>query len=460
MGETNALIDSDEARTISYGELLYSSQKIQALAPQEKTLIFLFSRNRPDEIAAYIGGLNAGHTIGLFDGTMPAAFKQQLVKLYYPHYVLDHAAEQEGYEQIASPWNSLKAYRLINPRQAPRLHPHLQLLLATSGTTGNPKLIRLSQANLISNARSIIQYLKINPKERACASLPFHYSYGLSVLHSHLLAGASIVLTQSSAAQQPFWNAMQSYACTSLAGVPYTYRLMDRLGFEKIDLPALKTLTQAGGKLESSLVLKYHDMMRRRGGSFLVMYGQTEATARIAYLPPKHLPKKSEAIGIAIPGGKLQLYLEGHEITAPNQIGELVYHGPNVMLGYASSAEDLLKDDEMKGWLPTGDLGYFDAEGIYFITGRIKRISKVYGLRINLDDVETALSRFGIAAATTTDVQICIFLEHGSPELCEKCIRHLADLYGLHPSTFRCLALSLLPRTSSGKINYQQLASL
>lgn len=229
------------------------------------------------------------------------------------------------------------------------------------------------------------------------------------------------------------------------------------MGFEKLNVPSLRTLTQAGGRLEIPLVLKFEDIMRRRQGRFFVMYGQTEATARIAYLPPYCLPEKAGAIGIAIPGGVLKICDEGKEIKTPKKEGELVYYGHNVMLGYASTVEDLSKGDEMQGVLPTGDLGYFDQDEVFFVTGRLKRISKVYGLRINLDDIEKQLSSYGSVAVTTTDANIYIYIENGLPDVIEKCMIHLVDLYQLHPSTFRIETIVELPRTASGKINYQML---
>ncbi len=452
-----ALIDGDEERVVTYGELKSSSENMRSLAIPHRSLIFIFCSNRIEEVITYVGAINAGHVVCLLDSNMHEAFKQQLGELYSPQYIFDSSdTPWKGYDKIDSPWEPVKAYK--NRSQAiPKLHAKLQLLLTTSGTTGNPKLIRLSRNNILSNAKSIIEYLKIDSSERAIATLPFHYSYGLSVLNTHLLAGASIVVTQSSVAQKPLWEIFQRYECTSLAGVPYTYKIMDRLGFDQLSLPSLRTLTQAGGRLDSSLVVKFHKLMHSKGKSFFVMYGQTEATARIAYLPPKYLPEKSEAIGIAIPNGKLKIYNDNKEMTSSFEEGELVYEGPNVMLGYAASIEDLNKDDELHGVLRTGDLGYFDDAGIFFVSGRLKRISKVYGLRINLDDIEKELSRYGIVAVTTTDTLITIYLEGGTLEDCDRCVQHLVEVYELHPSTFRCLSIPKLPRLSSGKIDYQQL---
>ena len=416
-----ALIDSSNDRKVTYRELSRS------YFPNERSLIFLFNRNSVQDILYYVSAINAGHVICLLDGEMNESFKKQLITTYSPDYVVD----KEIY-----PFN-LKKIRHV-------LHPELSLLLATSGTTGNPKFIRLSKDNVISNARSIIEYLTIDSKERPIASLPFHYSYGLSVLNSHLMAGATVVLTKSSVAQKDFWEVVKKYECTSLAGVPYTYKVMERIGFLDMDLPFLRTLTQAGGRLEPSLIRKFHQKKPR----LFVMYGQTEATARMAFLPPEYLPEKAGAIGIPIPGGSLNL----------NELGELIYQGPNVMMGYANNASDLSKGDELNGILNTGDLGYVDKDHLYYVTGRSKRISKIYGLRINLDDIEKELSTYGTVAVTTTDLQIIVYIENGTLELSNLCMEHLIKLYKLHPSTFKCVSIEQLPRMSSGKIDYRSLA--
>lgn len=445
LGDKSALIDGDSGQILTYQDLQIAGK---AFPIQGRSLIFLFCKNCLEDIAAYICAMNGGMVVCLLDGHMHDAFKQHLVSLYAPDYIYSaaDASDWKDYQKISTTIYQSK-------KDGPLLNEKLQLLLTTSGTTGNPKLIRLSKENLVSNAKSIIDFLEIDSNERAIASLPFHYSYGLSVLHSHLLAGASLVLTQSSVAQKPFWEVLKKFGCSSLAGVPYTYKVMERIGFLEMDLPSLRTLTQAGGKLDAASIVKFHQKIKR----FFVMYGQTEATARIAFLPPAYLPEKASAIGKAIPGGFLKIVADQTEVTTPKAEGELVYCGSNVMLGYAKEPGDLAKGDELGGVLHTEDVGYFDEEGIFYVSGRMKRISKVYGWRLNLDDIEQELSLFGNAAATTTEDQIIIYLENATEELCRKCVSHLATLYEIHPSTFRCLPIAQLPRTSAGKVDYKKL---
>lgn len=420
-----ALIDGDTGKKLTYTELQIAVESATKKLQKEKQLILLFCNNTIASIIEYLAALYMGHAVCLLDAQIKEELKQKFLK-HYQH-----------------------SGKLL-------IHPELQLLLSTSGTTGSPKLIRLSRKNIISNAKSIHSYLNITENERAVASLPIHYSYGLSVLHSHLLAGASIVLTQKSVLQKEFWDLFNREKCTSFAGVPYTYQMLNRIGFEKFSLPTLKTMTQAGGRLDKELINKFHKIMTQKNGNFFVMYGQTEATARIAYLPPELLPEKAGAIGKAIPGGSLKIYNDETEITKSHVLGELVYHGDNVMMGYADGPNDLKKGDELNGILRTGDLAYFDDEGIFYLSGRIKRISKVYGLRINLDEIESHLRIYGPVAVRSDDQKISLFFEGKThPE----CITMLSNIYNLHPTTFVCHQVEALPLTPNGKIDYQRLGT-
>lgn len=457
-----AIIDGDSGQTLTYEKLAESASHFVKYFEAHKSLVFLFVSPSPDILTAYLALLNQGHAVAVFDTGLHPDLKNQLVAAYIPHYIIEGitsswAPAQDLYAVVRTSITSLKAWRCNNFMICPRLHPDLQLLLSTSGTTGSPKLIRLSASNLVSNASAICNYLGITDQEKAIATLPFHYSYGLSILHTHLMAGATLVLTKQSVVQEDFWKILNHYKCTSMAGVPYTYQLLDRLGIENLDCPSLRTLTQAGGRLSATLIARFHAFMQKRKGRFFVMYGQTEATARIAYLPVACLPAKSAAIGIPIPGGKLQLFDGETEIKESHQVGELVYSGPNVMLGYAAHPQDLAKGDELHGRLHTGDIGYRDEDGVYFLTGRIKRISKLFGQRINLEEIERGVSGFGHIAATSDDTAIRLYYEKAKGADTESCINFLISTYHLAPTTIECIAVPQFPLTASGKIDYTRL---
>jgi acyl-CoA synthetase (AMP-forming)/AMP-acid ligase II len=330
-------------------------------------------------------------------------------------------------------------------------------MLATSGTTGSSKYVRLSAANVDANARSIASYIGLTPAERPVTSLPFHYSFGLSVLNSHWLAGATVVLTAESVVQRTFWDIVREHGCTSIAGVPYTYQMLERVGYRDMDLPSMRTMQQAGGALDRKLTAIYGEHMLRKGGRFFVMYGQTEATARIAWVPPDRLLEKLGSAGVAIPGGRLRIEPpEGMEAGSP-PTGEVIYEGPNVMLGYAERRGDLQAGDQLQGVLRTGDIGYLDDDGFLFLTGRSKRIAKVFGLRVNLDEVELMLRESGPAAVIAGDEAIWGFCAFGSEASVMELRETLSHRLRIHRSALQLRHVSHIPVTASGKVDYREV---
>ena len=330
-----------------------------------RQLVLLQADNSLPSLLNYLACLWAGHAVLLVNAELPAASVETLLQQYDPHL-----------------W--------LRPDAAPvPLLPELALLLTTSGSTGGAKLVRLSEQNLIANAESIVAYLEMAPDHLALTALPFAYSYGLSVIHSHLLCGAGLVLTNETPLQRGFWECLKRYPVTQLTGVPYSYQIYEQLRLRRQAWPHLRILTQAGGRLAPERVLDYALWCREQGIRFYVMYGQTEATARISYLPPELAAEYPDSIGVPIPGGELLLLDEqGNEMAAePGVEGELGYRGSNVMLGYAESLADLALAP-MNPLLRTGDLGYRSADGLWFITGRLKRQIKLSGVRWQLDSLE------------------------------------------------------------------------
>ena len=300
------------------------------------------------------------------------------------------------------------------------LNDELCLLLTTSGSTGSPKFVRQSYRNVLSNAESIVSYLELDETERPITTLPMNYTYGLSIINSHFLVGATLLVTDKGLMQKEFWNFFKEAGATSFGGVPYTYEMLSKLRIFRMDLPSLRYMTQAGGKITSELHQKFAEYAAESGKKFIVMYGQCEATARMGYLPANKALEKCGSMGIAIPGGKFTLIdVDDKEITSPDVAGELVYEGDNVTLGYAESGEDLIKGDERGGILRTGDVAKRDEDGYYFIVGRMKRFLKIYGNRVNLDEIDRLIKgRFeGIdVACAGVDDHMYIFLTKESAE--------------------------------------------
>jgi acyl-CoA synthetase (AMP-forming)/AMP-acid ligase II len=314
----------------------------------------------------------------------------------------------------------------------------------------------LSRENLLANAASISTYLQLGPGERSVQSLPMQYAYGLSLINSHLYAGGTVVLNPHKFMEREFWSVFDRCRCTSFAGVPYMYELLRRMNVNPAGRPTLRSLTQAGGGMRPELVSAHHQAAQRNGTRFFVMYGQTEATARIAYVPPDRLGEKIGAVGIPVPGGCLRL----EPVTEIPGAEQLVYQGPNVMLGYALGPEDLSLGDVQRGILHTGDLGRVDADGYFYVLGRINRIAKVFGRRINLADVECEVERSYpcLAAAVDSRGKIGLFLQpHDSLDPAEV-RQHVARLISARPHSIWVELIDRLPLTPAGKKDYQALS--
>lgn len=336
------------------------------------------------------------------------------------------------------------------------LHPDLALLLSTSGSTGSPKLVRLSRDNLAANATSIAAYLGLTSADRAMSSLPLHYCYGLSVLNSHLSAGAAVILTDLSVADDCFWDVAARNGATSFAGVPYTFDLLDTSGFADRSLPSLRYITQAGGKMPPATVRRYAALGASRGWDLVVMYGQTEATARMAYLPPDLAASRPEAIGIPIPGGNFRLDpVDGTGEGLAEGVGELVYTGPNVMMGYAESVGDLARGPELTE-LRTGDLARQADDGLWEITGRRSRFGKILGLRVDLDRIESELAPTSVRAVAPGS-RLHLFTE--DPEAVDRLPARVDGIVALSRAAVQAHRIKEVPRTPNGKVDYATLNS-
>lgn len=460
-GTRTALIEAETEKEITYSNLDKLTDEIaEKLLSEKKQLIFLFTSNSILSIAAYIASLKSTNAVLLLDKKLNEEIVNDLIATYYPSIIIDKEnIHSDGYERKAI--NILNNCYFRKDKTEYDIHPSLKVLLSTSGTTGSPKLVRLSGDNIQSNAESIAEYLEIDENEKPLTTLPFNYSYGLSVINSHLIKGSTIVLSDKTVFFKEFWNDFKKFECTSFAGVPYTYQMLRRTGFDKLDLPTLKTFTQAGGKLNEEMIRYFAEYAQQTNKRFFVMYGQTEATARISYVPFQQLSSKIGSIGVSIPGGKLKLMKDGTEITAPNQIGEIVYEGPNVMLGYAETISDLSKGNELNHVLHTGDLGYFDEDRFFYVTGRMKRFIKVYGLRINLDEVQKMIeNNFNISAACTGEDEKLKILIQSDESIGIKIKQKVCEFYKLNTQSVVLKETEHIPTKPSGKYDYEQINSM
>jgi hypothetical protein len=431
-GDKVALID-EVGIEISYADLADRCQKFSNQTSGERHVYAVEAKNSVDSIVSYLSILGSMNPLILVG---EGSNQDRIIGEFRPNFISrgGNLSRLEGNESLD-------------------LHPDLAILLPTSGSTGSPKLVRLSYKNIHENAKSIVEYLGIDSSDVAITSLPSSYSYGMSVVNSHIMAGAALVLTERSVTDQKFWDLFQSANATSISGVPYSYELFERIGLRNQSLPSLRQMTQAGGRLAPELVRTYAEWGLKRGVSFITMYGQTEASPRMAWLPSARAISNPDCIGEAIPGGRFRLIDEnGQELSGAGVTGELAYSGPNVMMGYAQSRDDLAKGSEIDE-LRTGDLATRTPNGLFRIVGRASRFVKIAGLRIGLDDLETLLSERGLEGFVSGDdsgVSICLVGAHSVEEVRE----HVAQHCRLPVSLISVFARDEEPRLASGKIDY------
>ena len=455
---SNIAIITEHSEHISYENLLNLADDIGNNI-RNRSLIFIVCKNSYHSLAGYIGFLRAKAVVGLINDSMDAFLLKDLLDSYKPEFVFlpsDKVDININWTKVNSydSYTLLKTDYIINYT----LYPDLALLMTTSGSTGSQKFVRQSYKNIDSNTDSISKYLEIKSTDRPISTMPMSYTFMLSIINSHLYKGASIVLTEATLMEKRFWQLIKFLHVTTFSGVPYTYEMLKKLRFEKMDLPSLQYLTQAGGKLSLDLSKEFAEVCWKKGIKFFVMYGQTEGTARMSYLPWNYSRSKAGSIGVAIPGGQFWLVdNEGNEIPKAETMGELVYKGDNVTLGYAENCFDLNKGDENNGILRTGDLAKLDEDGFYYITGRKKRFLKMYGNRVNLNEVEELIKAKGfdcVCAGVDDNMKIFITeLEHK-----ERIRNYVTECTGINRSGFTIIHISEIPRNESGKVLYKALS--
>lgn len=433
-GNRPALLTGDGGLT--YAELAARVTEVADRLGAGRRLVLVEASSTVEAVVAYLACLLSGNPVLL----TPAGAVGALTVEYAPDVVL---LAQDGW-----------ALQEIRRTSGHELHEELALLLSTSGSTGSPKLVRLSAASLQANAAAIADYLGLREDDVGVTTLPLGYCYGLSVLNSHLACGAAVLLTDLSVVDPCFWEQFRRHGGTSLAGVPHSFELLERAGFAQRELPTLRRVTQAGGRLPPQRVREYAELGQRRGWDLYVMYGQTEATARMAYLPPELAREHPASIGRAVPGGELAL-----DAVDEAGVGELVYTGPNVMLGYATTPADLAQGRTVHR-LHTGDRARRNAAGLFEVVGRTNRIAKVFGLRIDLDRVEEQLRAAGVDIACLAQDGELVVAARTTPTDAPAVRAQIAAAAGLPARAVRLVAVQDLPRLSNGKPDLQAVEAL
>ncbi|HEY9267475.1 MAG TPA: AMP-binding protein [Mycobacterium sp.] len=424
-----------ESRRLSYRELADLVDAVARELGPRRRLVLLEARNDIHTLVHYLGALAGDHVVI----PVPAGRDHSaVIATYQPDVVIGATGMQVRHDG------------------GHQLHDDLALLMSTSGSTGSPKLVRLSRTNLVANAAAIVEYLGIRETDRAATTLPMSYCYGLSVVHSHLLAGAALILTEHSVADAEFWELFGRHRGTTFAGVPYTFELLEKIGFAAMKLPHLRYLTQAGGRMPADRVRRFATVAHRQGWELFVMYGATEATARMAYLPPDLARTRPTAIGHPIPGGSFSI--EPVDDWPDDGTGELVYRGPNVMMGYAHTPHDLARGATVEA-LRTGDIGRRGGDGLYEVVGRRSRFVKMYGLRIDLQQVESALRANGVHALCTDSGEHLAVVAAGDHH--RRDVQRLAAAAaGIPAGAVDAVCVRELPLLPSGKPDYPTARTL
>jgi len=452
-----ALLD-ESGISLTY-DVLNTEANILAEKIGHRCLVFSLCRNEIGSVIGYTAFINNGIVPVMVNSHLEEALLDNLLKTYQPEYLWlpkDQIGQFSGMESVHESYK----YALVKTGYSKTypLFDELGLLITTSGSTGSPKLVRQSYSNVLANAESIVEYLKLDDTERPITTLPMNYVYGLSIINSHFLVGATLLLTDKGLMQKEFWSFFKEAEATSFGGVPYTYEMLDKLRFFRMKLPSLRTMTQAGGKITPELHEKFAAYASEQGKNFVVMYGAAEATARMGYLPPEKAVEKKGSMGIPIPGGVFHLIgSDGQEIKEPLTTGELVYEGRNVTLGYAECGDDLVKGDERHGRLETGDMAQFDKDGYYYIVGRKKRFLKIYGNRVNLDEIDRLIKgEFEIEVASAgVDDHMYIFVTDES--MADPVRDYIIGKTKLNPAAFNTIVIDEIPKNDSGKTLYKEL---
>ena len=456
-GDNIALVD-DTGTTLNYRGLANEGECLFR-AIGRRTLVFCLCRNTAGMVMGYTSFVNH-HVVPLMLGAdIDSELLNNLLNIYKPEFMWIPCEMQDAFRHMEQIYDSL-GYTLLKTGYDTGyiLNDKLCLLIPTSGSTGSPKLVRISYENVRSNALSGTVLFR-NSEQVTVLNLPMNYTYILAVLNIHLMCGGKILPVTKSILQKEFWDFYHENGANEIHGVPSTYEMLMRLFSGKTDLQRFELMTQSGGKMSLELSEKLAKFAQSTGSRLAVIYGQSEATAILGYLSEDMAVKKCGSIGKPLPGSEYYLIDEtGNKVTQSGVRGELVFSGPGVTLGYANSKEDLTKGDDFGGVLYTGDIATFDDDGYYYIVGRKKRFLKLYGKRVSLDEIEALIKgRFPEIDCATLgkDDEMKIFVTNTL--LSEEIISFVSEKTGIFHGAFRVIGISEIPKNEAGKILYGKL---
>ncbi len=448
-------IRDDSGYSLTYGDVCRTIGEFAALS-LPRCVVFCLCESCAGSLIGYMAFENNGQVPLLLSAKLDTALREGLDETYRPSYYWlpeEKAAEIGGEVQYRA-----YGYALCKTAHAPYpLNDALSLLITTSGSTGSPKLVRHKYGNIEANAENVAKAFSWSVDEIGICDLPMNYTMGLNVINSHLVVGATVLMVKANLMDPAFWDFIKEQGGTSFCGVPFSYEIMRRIGFDKMDLPCLTTLAEGGGKLTDKMFRWLADFCQRSGKRFCATFGTSETSARMAFLDPALATEKTGSIGKAIPNGELFLLDEAANDDG-TVTGELAYRGPNVTMGYAVCREDLQKGDEFCGEYHTGDIAKRDAEGYYYIIGRKGRFLKLFGLRVSLDETERLLRTQYPGAEIVCagdDKRMTIFTTDAA--LQGEIVPFISAKTNLHNSAFRVFVINEIPRNDYGKVKFAEL---
>ncbi len=451
-GEYNKIAIQSSYQSFTYSDLEKNSESLSEIFSSKYTY-GLAATNDTSTILIYLALLYNNCTFLIFDPLI-LKDKNNYINLIGLNKIISSSAQEELdeneylLEKLIDNKLQLHIYQKKSHNKIIKKHSP-SVLLNTSGSSGTPKVVRISYQNLISNTKAIVESLDLNKRDQSISTLPLFYTFGLSILNTHMFTGGTFFATDKSILQKPFEDEISFFKPTIFSGVPSTYRILKKIDYLYIRQPYIKKITQAGGSLDlatQSEILEICSLKK----DFYIMYGQTEATARIACFNLKNYPNKIGSVGIPLNN----LSIEINTQNSTNKIGRICVKGPSITSGYISSCSELIEEPKTR-ILDTGDLGYLDEDGFLFITGRLSRFCKINGKRYNLDVIEkdyNSLNSNKIFAVSNDNI-LYIF----STELITK--KSLKKL-GIHPTLINLILIKSIPLKANGKTDYSNLLLL
>lgn len=445
MGKNKVALISQEGEKITYGEILGFCNEFNAVF-EDRRLLLIKCEICIEVIMAYVAAIRNQIPVMLIENNVDSL---KVVDNYQPEYIWqsNKLESVDGYKVI---WNNRK-YSLLKRINAVsyEINDELALLLSTSGSTGSVKCVRISYENIECSTKAIADSLNIRSEDIAMAMLPLSYVYGLSIINTYLYKGATLLIPSVSMIHRDFWDFFNENGGTSIFGVPYTFEIIKKLNIFGKGLLNLKLAAVAGGKITRDNEEYMVSMSLKYKFDFASMYGQTEATGRISSGFVNRSIEKVGSAGKVLPIGRVEINNE-----------EIVYYGNNVAMGYSNGYVDLIKGDEFNGKLRTGDIGYVDQDGYLYIKGRLKRIAKINGHRISLDEVENIISLRlkQVCACVEKEGKLCVIFENGECNVDKTLVLEiLQNTINLHKKCFEVKCIENIPRNNIGKIMYEEI---